>query len=1329
MKKSPIATRQPHWLLQIALGVLIFGGSISTTTASITINITDGIAPTLEVDPPVIDFNAETITFDFDEVIDVSEIDTSNYMDGPRTRFHMGIVDRRQVDAVSLDGALLTSVDSDIVVMSISRSLKQRALRILDRTSAVYIDVSNTAIQDLAGNHFAGLDIVQLTVVEDTTAPTLRDTAPAFNLSTGVITFNFDDFLEFGSFRSIGLSKITITDNNGENGVSLTGAAIVPLNDSETFVVTLTEEQRQQAIRLQYGANTPIRVDIAADAFFDLSGNGNASVVGLAFTLTRDDPFHFLPAHDDIGIPLNEFFTTTLPAIVTTNADPSAFTYRLDGDLPPGMSFVADTRILSGTPTQSVVDVALSYVATVGTVTRGAELFLLSVGSDLVLIDNPGDMTFAVGQAVDMTLPKASGGYGDIVYRLTDNNGDAFASDTVPGLMFASTDDGGVLSGTPSLSAAGVHTLTYNATDERTPVNASPPSFTVTITLPEFTTTPPSGNLIYRVGEPYDAVPLPDATQGAGSIIGYTLIWDCTILNGATLTLEQCGRIKDMVGIDDESSSTPQSLNAITSTHWAALAAAVPNFNAMLPLSFPLVYTATDNFGNTAVGNFNIVITILPAPVFATTPTARTYRVNLPSPAMPLQQVVSDSPNLSYALAWDCGLVDNTTLADTPCDAIKTMLGLVDSASSTAITLPAITQTQWDTFAVAVSDFNALPLSFSLVYTADDNTGNDPAMVSYAITITLPAPEFDSTAFEDLVYTVGQPAEATPLQAADSLAESLTYALLTWDCGLLDNTTTLPDTPCNAIKTLLGLDGMDVMDSPTPITLPAITQMQWDDLADVPDFNTLLPLSFSLTYTADDNISVNGPTTVSFTITIRASSTFAETNEVILPEVMRAITNSATAAITDRIGQAAGRAAGPAGGSGASFSLAGHDNIASLLAGRGEEMTADDFDAKKLLAGAQFAIPLKGVGGDGGVVPGSAVFWASGEYSALDGEDDAVDWDGDLLGFQVGVDAKVRQNLLLGLSISRLASDLEYETPVAGGDYEIDMTSVHPYLAWRAGALDLWASVGLGEGDLRIKPAVGVAQSADLNMTSLNGGLSGSVWQQSAADMRFKGELGVSELKTDAAGNMDDTSVTTTRIRVALEASLPRRLASGASLAPSMQVGLRHDGGDGNTGGGVEVGGVLRYHNPATNFTAEGRVRALLAHSAEQEEWGLQGTVILGAGADGQGLSLNLTPSYGDAASAQQQLWHDGVASATTAAADKTADYSATLNSRVGYGVALRDGSLLEPYSALTLGAADTYRIGMRWKSSQNLTLNLLGERHQTATANNAIILKGAMQF
>ena len=74
-----------------------------------------------------------------------------------------------------------------------------------------------------------------------------------------------------------------------------------------------------------------------------------------------------------------------------------------------------------------------------------------------------------------------------------------------------------------------------------------------------------------------------------------------------------------------------------------------------------------------------------------------------------------------------------------------------------------------------------------------------------------------------------------------------------------------------------------------------------------------------------------------------------------------------------------------------------------------------------------------------------------------------------------------------------------------------------------------------------------------------------------------------------------------TRFRTGLEASRGYRFQRGLSLQPSLEIGLRRDGGDAETGAGVDIGGGLIVSDALTGLSADFiRVRMLLAHQDEE---------------------------------------------------------------------------------------------------------------------------------
>ena len=73
-----------------------------------------------------------------------------------------------------------------------------------------------------------------------------------------------------------------------------------------------------------------------------------------------------------------------------------------------------------------------------------------------------------------------------------------------------------------------------------------------------------------------------------------------------------------------------------------------------------------------------------------------------------------------------------------------------------------------------------------------------------------------------------------------------------------------------------------------------------------------------------------------------------------------------------------------------------------------------------------------------------------------------------------------------------------------------------------------------------------------------------------------------------------------TRVRTALEGSRGYTLVGGRlSLTPSVEVGLRRDGGDAETGAGMDVGGGLAFTDAVTGLSLDVRVRTLVVHQAD----------------------------------------------------------------------------------------------------------------------------------
>ena len=292
------------------------------------------------------------------------------------------------------------------------------------------------------------------------------------------------------------------------------------------------------------------------------------------------------------------------------------------------------------------------------------------------------------------------------------------------------------------------------------------------------------------------------------------------------------------------------------------------------------------------------------------------------------------------------------------------------------------------------------------------------------------------------------------------------------------------------------------------------------------------------------------------------------------------------------------------------------------------------------------------------------------------------------------------------------------------------MTGVYPYARYDLNArVSAWALGGAGWGELTLERKRGRAMPTDFSMRLGAAGLTGRVLDGTGASglaVNLRSDALWVETKTERTRDLVATEGQATRLRVVIQGERVFASESGATFTPSVELGLRHDAGDAETGAGVEAGAGLRYS--AGRLSVEGSLRALLAHeSSGYEEWGASGALALNPSPSGRGLSLRLSPTWGATGSAAERLWgaHDARALAPYGS-EGSAD--ARLESEIAYGLGFAKGhALVTPYAGATLGegAARTLRAGTRWTLGEDAALAVEGTRGTESTLH----LRGSLRF
>ena len=280
------------------------------------------------------------------------------------------------------------------------------------------------------------------------------------------------------------------------------------------------------------------------------------------------------------------------------------------------------------------------------------------------------------------------------------------------------------------------------------------------------------------------------------------------------------------------------------------------------------------------------------------------------------------------------------------------------------------------------------------------------------------------------------------------------------------------------------------------------------------------------------------------------------------------------------------------------------------------------------------------------------------------------------------------------------------------GTLESSLTSVHPYARLAVSErLSLWGLLGYGTGDLTLAVDASENKSrqtwqTDTEMQMAAAGARGVLLSAADTDgfeLAARGNARLVRMNSDAAtgagtaGRLSASEAQTNRLRFILEGSHRIEMAGGQTLTPSLEVGLRHDGGDAETGTGVELGGGVSYADPATGLSVTAKARGLVAHEdADYTEWGASGSVKIDPGAAGRGLSLSLSHAWGAAEGGAERLW--GLGDARGLAPEAEAQAGSRLEAGLGYGFAvLGDRGVATPYAGLSRSeTGETFKLGQR---------------------------------
>ena len=348
-------------------------------------------------------------------------------------------------------------------------------------------------------------------------------------------------------------------------------------------------------------------------------------------------------------------------------------------------------------------------------------------------------------------------------------------------------------------------------------------------------------------------------------------------------------------------------------------------------------------------------------------------------------------------------------------------------------------------------------------------------------------------------------------------------------------------------------------------------------------------------------------------------------------------------------------------------------------------------------AGPSLLLPMSGGGMFGGSSfqlssggsGGGYSLWGGGEIMRFNNEEGGGFGDGEVRTATLGADYGAGP-VVTGLAVTHSRGSGNFELGRPGqddaGEISTNLTSGFPYARLAlSDRLFTWGVLGYGTGRLNIAGGGEEDPESDISMRMGGLGFRGEIVRAEDADgfeLALRSDAFIARMNSEAVEGRSELTADASRVRMLLEASTGFMTGSGAMLRPRFRAGMRYDGGDTESGLGIEAGGGFTFLDPNRGLTIRVHGRTLVTHEQEgYEEWGLGGSISFNPGGEGRGLSVGLTPTWGSTANGLAHLWAQGAAGMTA-----NMHGGRGLNAELGYGFDAGEGqTVFMPYARLAM--------------------------------------------
>ncbi len=323
-------------------------------------------------------------------------------------------------------------------------------------------------------------------------------------------------------------------------------------------------------------------------------------------------------------------------------------------------------------------------------------------------------------------------------------------------------------------------------------------------------------------------------------------------------------------------------------------------------------------------------------------------------------------------------------------------------------------------------------------------------------------------------------------------------------------------------------------------------------------------------------------------------------------------------------------------------------------------------------------------------------FWGRGSFRRFHGRDtDALTLRGDVSTAMMGTDYRWKTGWMAGMMVAYSQGSGTYQHSDEDGEISTQLTGIYPYVSYAASDWEIWMSGGYGWGSAEL-------QDINRDVASRFGavGFQGDLASVRTSRLRYYGDV----LLTDV--DIEEHQSEVIRVRLGMESAFH----ISEWIHPYVEANVRQDGGDAETGIGLELGGGFRIAYPDWKLQGEVRSQGLVLHSADGfMEWGISGSIQIGH--PSEGLMMRVRPSWGP--NYRMTLYRQQTI--LDASPQLTGMHRTEVE--LGYGIPVHDGTVRSIVGVTQLPQGRLLRVGGQLNPWDWVSFTISGLAHQSQSA------------